>query len=93
MKWMLHDNKKKELSFLLEEHEIVEEMEHHIYFDQPETNAKDAKRVQLSAGPARVNSEWVLKFKVPEQLQLHVGQVNFYVSGNHPLKGNYIIAS
>jgi hypothetical protein len=94
MKWMRYDKKKGEISFKLEEHEIDDDMLHHIYFDGPKNNVKDAERVNQSVGPSKINSEWLLKFKLPENMALHMGQWNFVVTGFNKLNnGDRTIAS
>lgn len=93
MKWMKHDRKKKELLFKLEEHELVDEMDYHLYFDGPRPNELNIGRVQLSCGPEKAKSDWTLKYSIPETLLLHLGEWTFVVIGLDKIKGDYIVAS
>ena len=93
MKWMTHDRKKKKLIFKLEEHEIVDEMDYHLYFSHPETNMKDAKMIDIHPNPAVVNSSWELVFNLQDDLPLHMGRCEFYVVGHSAIKGSYSVAS
>jgi hypothetical protein len=93
MKWMLHDRKKKQLIFKLEEHELVEGMQHHLYFAHPETNQKDSKMVDVHLGPSAVNSNWELIFNLPDEFPLHMGRCEWFVNGHSDMKGSYIVAT
>jgi hypothetical protein len=93
MKWMQHDRKGKRLIFKLEEHEIVDGMQHFLFFSHPETNQKDAKMVEIPLGPSMINSNWELIFKFPGEIPLHLGRCEFFVNGHSVMKGSYIVAT
>jgi hypothetical protein len=93
MKWMEHDRKRKRLIFKLEEHEIVDGMQHHLYFSHPETNEKDANMIDVHIGPSVINSNWELIFFLPDELPLHLGRCEFFVNGHSAMKGSFIVAT
>jgi hypothetical protein len=98
MKWMLYDREKKELSFKLEEHEIVDEMQHYVIFVGPTAHDTGLSRQIINSETSKVNSKWILKFKIPEKVlgNLHLGQWDFIVLGEGDKKltrPDYIVAS
>lgn len=94
MKWMSFDRKRRILEFKLEEHEMVDDMNHYAMFTGPKTNEKDAEKVIINSPSAKIGPQWNLKIQVPESVQPHLGRWEFVVIGE-PIQthGQRIIAS
>lgn len=90
MKWMVHDQKKKELVFRLEEHEIIDEMNYTLNILSPKYPDAEIPAKVVVVGPSKVNSSWELKFKLPETIPF---PSDFFVSGQHDSKGRCVVAS
>jgi hypothetical protein len=95
MKWMLHDRKRNELSFRLEEHEIVDGMEYVLEINGPKMDGDKKVDASFGCGAKKVNSEWILKYQIPDAVQLHLGVYTFIVFNSNTVikKGDYVIAT
>jgi hypothetical protein len=90
MKWMLHDQKKKELVFRMEEHEIFDGMNYLLNLIPPKNPDAKLPTNVIVVGPSMVDSNWELKFKLPDSMP---APLDFFVNGHHPMKGDCVVAS
>jgi hypothetical protein len=94
MKWMQHNREKRELIFQLYEHELLDDKEYVLEINGPKIDGDKKIETSFGCGAKKANSEWTLKFSIPEGVQLHLGRYTFTVIGG-PVqnKGEYLIAS
>lgn len=77
MKWMSFNRSIRTIEFKLEEHEIVDDMIHRVVFDGPPRSGR--ARDSVTSAPSKAGPQWNLKFVVPREVDLTIGQWTFTV--------------
>jgi hypothetical protein len=79
--------------FKLEEHEIVDGMEHHLILEGPRKPGDNSETIHVICDSSKVDSNWELKFNLSDDLPLLFSGWTFYVNGYSDMKGGYIVAT